>query len=282
MSKRDLRSEQAAFNTDHDGFDLFRAAALIARVEHPELNIESVSRAVGELAGEVRRRIDAKHDISWPAPLIALGEILFDEHGFRGDSEAYDDPRNSFLHVVLERRQGLPIALSMITVEVARRAGLEAFGIGFPGHFLVGIAHDGASGERDLVVLDPFAGGRLLTSDHLHQRLKATLGPTAQLSAEHLAPAAPQGILERMLLNLRRSYLARGDGTHLEAVLSRLLLLRPGHAGFLLERAQARRLLLDFDGALDDARADRPHRLVSRPDRWRRGRRRLFPWRLYR
>jgi regulator of sirC expression with transglutaminase-like and TPR domain len=254
MSKRDLRSEQAAFNTDHDGFDLFVAAALIARVEHPDLNVEGVSRKVGELAGEVRRRIDAKHDISWPAPLIALGEILFDEAGFRGDSASYDDPQNSFLHVVLERRQGLPIALSLITVEVAKRAGLEAFGIGFPGHFLVGIAHDGASGERDLVVLDPFSGGRLLTSEHLHQRLKATLGPTAQLGAEHLAPAPAQSVLERMLLNLRRSYLAREDWVHTEAVLSRLLLLRPGHPTFLLDRARVRRLLLDFEGALDDAR----------------------------
>lgn len=258
MSKRDLRSEQAAFNTDHDGFDLFRAAAMIARVEHPDLNVEAVSRKVGELAGEVRRRIDAKSDISWPAPLIALGEILFDEHGFRGDSEVYDDPQNSFLHLVLERRQGLPIALSMITMEVARRSGLEAFGIGFPGHFLVGIAHDGASGERDLVVLDAFAGGRLLTSDHLHQRLKATLGPTAQLSAEHLAPTPPEAILERMLLNLRRSYLVRQDWTHVEAVLSRLLLLRPGHRSLLIDRARARRLLLDFDGALDDARGAAP------------------------
>jgi regulator of sirC expression with transglutaminase-like and TPR domain len=258
MSKRDLRSEQVAFNTDHDSFDLFRAAALIARVESPELNIEAVSRQVGELAGEVRRRIDDKSDISWPAPLIALGEILFDEYGFRGDSEAYDDPQNSFMHRVLERRQGLPIALSVLTVEVARRSGLEAYGIGFPGHFLVGIAHDGVSGERDLVVLDAFAGGRLLTSDHLHQRLKATLGPTAQLSADHLAPAPPEAILERMLLNLRRSYLARNDWTHVEAVLSRLLLLRPGHHALLLDRARARRLLLDFEGALEDAHAAAP------------------------
>lgn len=250
----DLRSEQSAFNVDDDRFDLFRAAVLIGRVEDPAVNVESVSRQVGDLAGRVRRRIEESHDPTWPAPLVALGAVMFDEEGFRGDEQSYDAPHNSFIHRVLERRRGLPITLSVLTCEVARRAGIEAYGIGFPGHFLVGVHAATPAGDRDLVVLDPFAGGKLRAAEDLREQLAKAAGRPVALGPEHLAPATPRAILERMLHNLRGSYARRRDPERLARVVSRLLILRPGHAGLLLERARARRVLLDDAGATVDAK----------------------------
>lgn len=249
----DLRSEQAAFNTDDDAFDLFRAATLIGRIEDPGVNVEAVSRAVGDLVGRVNDRIVSSADAAWPTPLVALAGVLFDEDGFRGNTEQYDHPDNSFLHRVVVSRRGLPIALCVLTCEVARRAGIEAYGIPFPGHFLVGVNYTAPDGVRDLVVIDPFHGGRLRTREDLARHLGRVAGREVPLGPEHLAPAAPRAILERMLNNLRNSYARRRDPARLTRVLARLLLLRPGHAGLLLERARARRILLDERGARSDA-----------------------------
>jgi regulator of sirC expression with transglutaminase-like and TPR domain len=93
-------------------------------------------------------------DRSPPAEAAACAELLGRRHGFAGDREQYDDPRNSMLDVVLERRRGLPILLSVVYVEVARRAGVALAGVGLPGHFVVG--HFGAVPP---LLLDPFGGG---------------------------------------------------------------------------------------------------------------------------
>jgi regulator of sirC expression with transglutaminase-like and TPR domain len=253
----DLRSEAAAFNVEDEAFDLFRAAILIGRIEEPDVNVERVSRLAGELAATVRARLAERN--AWPEPLLALIDVLFHEQGFAGDRDDYDNPRNSFLHDVIETKRGLPIALSVLTVEIARRAGLDAFGIPFPGHFLVGVRHLRADGVPDLYVIDPFHKGRLRSPDDLKLHLSRLAGRSVALTAEHLAPADPAAILERMLNNLRTSFARRNDPERLARVLSRLLILRPGEGALLLERARARRVLLDDDGARMDAIAARAH-----------------------
>lgn len=87
----------------------------------------------------------------------ALAEVLGARHGFAGDSEEYDRPDNSMLDLVLERRRGLPILVSAVYIEVARRAGIDLGGVGLPGHFLVG--HFGAAPP---ILLDPFDGGTVI------------------------------------------------------------------------------------------------------------------------
>lgn len=246
----DLAEERAAFNADDDDFDLFRAAALLGRIEDPRLDVGPVLAEVEALAERVRDRVP--EGAPWPAALGALVEVLFHREGFAGDDADYDAPQNSFLHRALERRRGLPITLSVLTCEVARRAGIDAYGIGFPGHFLVGV-HRSPDAPTDLVVIDPFHKGQPLGPTELEDRLARLMGRPVELTPEHLEATPPAAILVRMLTNLRGSYARRKDNEHLVRVLSRLLLLKPAAAELLCERALARRELLDSDGARADA-----------------------------
>lgn len=257
----DLADEREAFNFDDDDFDLFRAACLLCRVSGREPDLLSLDAEVDRLAILVEEAAGERS--SWPGPLTALRGALFEGAGFRGDAETYDDPDNSFLDAVLERRRGLPIALSVLTCEVARRAGIEAYGIAFPGHFLVGVQDAPTGGVAELMVIDPFHQGVVLTPDALERQLARLAGRPIELLPEHLMPATPRSILLRMLVNLRGSYARRNDAVGMFRVLSRVLVLAPKNPEALAERALVRRDLLDLDGARADAEAA----LQAVPDR---------------
>ena len=122
--------------------------------------------------------------------LAALGDVLGDRHGFAGETKNYDDPANSMLDLVLRRRAGLPIVLSIVYVEVARRAGIALVGVGLPGHFVVG-----RFGTRSRVLLDPFAGG-----------IRIVVPPSVAVR-----PWGPHETALRMLNNLVGSYTRRND-----------------------------------------------------------------------
>lgn len=122
--------------------------------------------------------------------LEALVDVLGRRHGFTGDRENYDDPANSMLDIVLVRRSGLPILLSVVYVEVARRAGLALAGVGLPSHYVVG-----RFGPPPPVLLDPFAGG----------------GRLELPASEHLRPWGEHETVLRMLNNLVGSYVRRND-----------------------------------------------------------------------
>ena len=123
--------------------------------------------------------------------VAACRTVLAERHGFAGNTSDYGDPRNSMLDRVLERRTGLPITLSVLYVEVARRAGIELAGVGLPGHFVVG--HFGADPP---ILFDPFGRGETLMAE-----------PPAELAR----PWGPHAIAVRMLNNLVNSYSERGD-----------------------------------------------------------------------
>ena len=245
----DLARERVAFDVRDDDFRLFRAACLMARVAGHEPDVDAVERQVRALAQRVRGRLH--DDASWSMQLASLLEVLFVEEGFAGEFDDYDAPENSFLDVVLERHRGLPIALSLVTVEVAQQAGIDAYGIGFPGHFVVGFPTE-IDGKPEVVVVDPFHKGRLLGPTELEAQLRA-LGSADALDASHLAPSTSSAILQRMLNNLRSSYARRQDAACLARVLSRQLLFQPSSALLHLERGQLRHELLDDDGAHSDA-----------------------------
>lgn len=249
----DLSEERAAFNIDDEDFDLFRAACLLARVSGREPDIAAVSSEVDRLAIVVEEAVNDAP--AWPGPLTSLVETLFGDEGFCGDDETYDDPANSFVDAVLERRRGLPISLGVLTCEIARRAGIDAYGIAFPGHFLVGVQDAPTGGVAELVVIDPFHGGVVLTPDALERQLGRLAGRPVELMPDHLMPAGPRSILLRMLVNLRGSYARRNDAVGMFRVLSRVLVLAPKNAEALAERALVRRDLLDLDGAQQDAEA---------------------------
>jgi len=167
---------------DHIALD--EAAFLIAAHDHP-VDVDERRRDLDALAAEVGT-VDAPE----------LARALFVTHGFAGNTVDYGDPRNSYLDVVLERRLGLPITLSVLMIEIGRRVGLELCGVGMPGHFLVG-AHGS--------YIDPFHQGASLTVDDARALYERT-HPGAPFVDAYLEPVGPRAVLARMLANLVHSF----------------------------------------------------------------------------
>ncbi len=177
-----------------DDVPLDEAALLIAACAHPGLD------TAAELA-----RIDGLAATCPEPGLDGLRQHLFDDLGFTGNRRRYADPRNSFLDDVLSRRVGIPISLSVLTMEVGRRMGVPLAGIGMPGHFLV--RHEAGAGE----LVDPFGGGRILDAAECSRLYREVHGPGAAFGSHLLPVSGPRAILVRMLANLRQLYLAAGD-----------------------------------------------------------------------
>lgn len=169
------------------------AAMLIAAHARRDLDLDH------ELA-----RLDAIADGCPDGTLAGIAGHLFDDLGFAGDTDDYGDPRNSLLDVVLDRRKGIPITLSVLLMEVARRRGLELVGIGMPGHFLVRDATD------EDVFVDPF-NRQVLDRTGAEKLFETVHGPKAKFEDRFLEPVDDRAIITRMLTNLQRSYVARGD-----------------------------------------------------------------------
>jgi regulator of sirC expression with transglutaminase-like and TPR domain len=136
--------------------------------------------------------------------LEAVTAHLFGDLGFAGDTEDYANPRNSLLDEVLDRRRGIPITLSVVLLEVARRVGVDLVGVGMPGHFVVRSA-----GDPNLFV-DPFHQA-VLDRAGCEKLFVALYGPKPRLVPRYLDPVGPRAIVARMLTNLQRSFAGRGD-----------------------------------------------------------------------
>ncbi len=210
-----------------DRIDVLTGALLIAKDEYPSLDLGCERRRVDELAASLGR-LDGL-DAADQANLLAEG--LFGDGGFRGNADDYYDPRNSFLNAVMDRKLGIPISLSVVYVEVARRAGVRASGVGFPGHFLVRIeTHTG-----EPLMIDPFGGGRIVGRGTLEALIER--GPHVKPGLRALlSPTSPRVILSRMLANLKGIYASRGELSRLLVVTSRMLELCPDSASDLRDR----------------------------------------------
>ncbi len=167
-----------------------------------------------------------------PAWASALAGLLGDRCGFRGSPGDYERLESSLLHEVLRRRRGLPILLSVVWIEVARRAGAPVYGVALPGHFVVGF---GAPGEQ--VLADPFAGGRLLTGPDAALLVAGSTGEP--LDPSMLSPASPLDVVLRILNNIRAWASARPEQSAVALWAVELSLLLPSHPARLrYERAQ--------------------------------------------
>lgn len=207
--------------------DLFEGALALAAVVNPEEDLPLARSRVEELAARVRRA----RDTSGRSLHEALRMVLFTEEGFRGDAEDYDDPGNSSVAHVLETRRGMPITLSIVVLETARRAGLSLSGIGLPGHFIVG-GPDLPPGKY----LDPFDGGVLCDAEAVERRVGAIFGSPVELPEEAFYPDSTRSILLRVLSNLRRSWEKRGRFEEAVAALDCAEALTPNDVSVLRER----------------------------------------------
>jgi regulator of sirC expression with transglutaminase-like and TPR domain len=199
--------------------DLARAALLIAKEEYPQISVEQYLGRLDQLAEEVRDRLADE-----TAPLVVLQELLdllYRRHGFRGNRDAYHDPRNSFLNDVLDRRLGIPLSLAVVVLEVGWRLGLPLQGVNFPHHFLVRFRGD----AFDLLI-DPFDGGQIRFEDQAQEFLDRIYGGSVRVQDAFLREANRRDILVRMLMNLRDLYLNSGDNARASSVAERLRVLR--------------------------------------------------------
>src|SRR6266852_5649960 len=196
--------------------DLTLGALEVARVEHPSLSSARERERLDALAsrsgaGFVGDPVKALH---------RLREFLFEEEGFSGNGNDYYDPRNSCLNDVLDRRLGIPITLSVLTIEIGRRVGVEVDGVGLPGHFIVSAR---LAGRR--VFLDPFDGGAVLTPERAEEIAARAVGRPVKLEEAHWAPCSKHQIVVRMLRNLKGIYAKRQDWDRALGVVDRLLVL---------------------------------------------------------
>jgi regulator of sirC expression with transglutaminase-like and TPR domain len=261
MPSADLSFDQLARLPDAS-LDLVLGAALIARDEYPTLEPETLVAKLDELAAPLV-------DVGLAgAPSLVQASILsrhvFEDLGFKGNEADYYDPKNSLLPDVLERRMGIPISLALVYTEIARRAGVDATGVCFPGHFLVRIERNTKVGERPgAILVDPFFGGRTLSEDDLVRMLKRIPEEGDRgLRPEHTAPATARAILVRMLVNLKSIHLSRGDDARALLMLDRIVSLTPSSAAALKGRA----MLATKLGAHEVARADFARALEIEPD----------------
>jgi regulator of sirC expression with transglutaminase-like and TPR domain len=216
---RDSRKAFAALlSLPDDAIDLGHASLLVAREEYPDLDIGRYLARLDDMATGIAERLSGREGAT---SLIAhLNRFLFEEMGFRGNREEYDDPRNSFLNDVLDRRVGIPITLSTVYLEIGRRIGCRLAGVAFPGHFLVRLL--GVEGQPD-VLIDPFNRGRFLGESECRTLLQESYGGKIPFSPALLKRARNREILQRTINNLKWIYEKRRD-YHMALRIQHLLL----------------------------------------------------------
>jgi len=201
MKDLEFLKQQLAETLSEDNADLGKAALLIAAVEYPNLNINDELESLDQLAAVVSRRLSDRGDLLSCANTIS--EYLFDEVGFSGNREEYYDPKNSFLSDVLATRQGIPITLSIVVLEVAKRLGLSFAGVGLPGHFVVGIGLKPYG-----YFIDPYNRGVIISREECRKLFTESLGGNGvDWDENFLEPVSSREIIARLQRNLKHIYL---------------------------------------------------------------------------
>lgn len=211
---------QEIHHPDRD-IDLAKAALYIAQEEYPNLDPQEYLSALDTMAAELEERLPPER---YPLRTIqTINEYLYKDLGFSGNSLDYYDPRNSFLNEAIDRRTGIPITLSLVYLEVAKRLDFPMVGIGMPGHFLIRPDFPEAG-----IYVDAFNGGEILFEQDCQERLAQIYQQTVELKPSFIEPVSNRRFLARMLMNLKLIYLNQNDLPRALGVIERLLLLYPG------------------------------------------------------
>lgn len=211
-------------NQPDSSIDLAKAALYMALEEYPNLEPEEYLNILDAMADEVRDRLPAQN---YPLRIIqTINGYLYEELQFASNDADYYDPRNSFFNQVIDRRTGIPISLSLVYLEVAKRIDFPMVGIGMPGHFL--IKPDFADAA---IFVDAFNGGEILFTEDCQDRISQIYGQVMKLQPAFLAPVSPRQLLARMLGNLKAIYLQQRDALKVLSAIERILLLFPDALG---------------------------------------------------
>ncbi|MFN7916071.1 MAG: transglutaminase-like domain-containing protein [Vicinamibacterales bacterium] len=242
--------------------DLAVAALMMARVAYPNLDTATYLDQLDRLGRQALARVSAATTTTQEIPphvdpavfarVAALNAFLFEDERFKGNDVHYDDPRNSFLNEVLDRRMGIPITLALVYMEVAKRAGVGVEGINFPGHFLVrcpGVK--GTRYSRDIII-DAHHGGAVLSETMCRDLLVRHTGKDVAWDSHLLSHATTTQIITRMLLNLKRAYVRLYSFQQARDVTELLLAVDPTAFTELRDRGLLAYHLNDLPSALRD------------------------------
>ena len=238
--------------------DLASAALCIAKLEYPQLDTSKYQAQLDEMGSVAAARIATLGEN--PDTMSQISEIssyLFKQEGFTGNQNNYDDLRNSFLNEVLDRKTGIPISLSIVYIEVARRAGVEIHGINFPGHFLLKVPTppEAVFSHDTEVIIDPFHGGSILSESDCRDLLRKHAGEEAAFDQHLLSRATKPEILVRMLVNLKRLYVNMKSFPQAHTITELLLGLDPSAITELRDRGLLAYHLNRYAAALKDLEA---------------------------
>ena len=221
----DTKAEAEAILTRTAGqadaeIDLAEAALALAALDRPQVPLARYRAHLAELAGDVGNEARAReHGVDQAA---ALARVLFERYGYEGDRLTYDDLQNANLMRVIDRRKGLPVALGILMIHAARAQGWDMVGLAFPAHFLVRLESGGGR-----LILDPFAGGRVLGPAELRELLKEVAGEGAELKPSHYEPVGNRAVLLRLQNNLKTRLIQEQKLEAAGRVLTRMLLFAP-------------------------------------------------------
>ena len=230
--------------TPDQHLDLVEGSLVIALEDDPGIDIDRYLAQVEDWSGAVRERLEGSRDVD--RIVEAINRLLFDEEGFHGENEDYYDPRSALLSETLKKHAGLPISLSVLYIEISRRVGVEVSGLSLPGRFLVKF-----TGAFGMVVVDPFDGGRVLSTLELQKLLDDVYGGGVRLREHHLRSFSPKQILARELAHLKSAYLAQHDLARAAASIDRLLILDENDAYEVRDRAAVAAQMHAYREAID-------------------------------
>jgi regulator of sirC expression with transglutaminase-like and TPR domain len=242
--QRVLADLARALKGKEEDVDLLRAVLLVARLDNEEVDVDAYRADVGRMARRVAAALPEGADDK--ARLAALNKYLFAERGFHGSRGDYYNRSNSYLSEVIDDREGLPITLSVLYMELARRLGLKVEGVGLPGHFVV--RHVPARGRPRLI--DVYEGGRPLSKEEAATKVKAITG--RPLEEAHLAAVGKRAIVVRLLRNLLGVAGGERDPAGMLRYLDALVTADPDAAADRALRARLRFQTGDREGALRD------------------------------
>lgn len=214
---------------DGQRLDLLEAALTLSLLRHGEpVDLAPFRQHVATMAADLADLVHRRG-----ATAEALAEVIARSYAYRGDGDSYDDLQNADLVRVIERRKGLPVALSILYLHVARQQGWEAEGLAFPAHFLLRVGIDGARH-----VVDPFHDGTVRDASDLRALLRQVLGPEAELHPQHFDPVSDRDVLLRLENNVRLRLVQREDWPAASQSLERMLAIAPDRSELLFEAGQ--------------------------------------------
>lgn len=235
-----LVSEWISFS-NNPNYNLIEKCLKMAKIlEYPELNIPKYIEKINEISNSLKLKIGQVKNITYTISM--LNEYFFDELDFHGAEEDYYDPGNSFLNIVLDKKTGIPITLSIIYAEIAKNVGLDLQIVGFPGHVIVKY--------KEEAILDPFYRGRLLTIEDLEEILDRNFGDGVEFVPEYMNESTTEQLLTRLLRNLKNAYTQSYAYDNAMKCTDMILGMRPESPEEIRDKGILEERLLRYDKAL--------------------------------